>query len=267
MWNEFFTGKTVIVSGGSMGIGGGAVRAFAVAGARVVLADLADDVGTTLAKSLSGEGYDVAFRHCDVSSERDVESVYSWVDQHYGSLDVVFANAGVGWTKDVRHTTYEEWCRVVDINLTGMFLICRGAMRTMCDRKMGVIVVTSSPHALATVSDAGAYAASKGGTHSFIRSLALEGAPYGVRVNGVVPGTIDTPGVHKQTLIAKDPSEQLRLMAATHPLGRLGTPGEVANAVMFLASPLAEFVTGSTVSVDGGLMAGLPSGPPLNYNN
>jgi len=182
-------------------------------------------------------------------------------------LDVVYANAGIEWTKDVRHTSLQEWRHVLDVNLTGTFLITRAAMITMCDRKAGSIVVTSSPHALATVPDAGAYAASKGGVHALVRSLSLEGAPYGVRVNGIVPGTIDTPMVRREAQAAADPERQLELMAATHPLNRLGKPSEVANLALFLASPLADFMTGSLVSVDGGLMAGLPSGPPLSYNN
>jgi NAD(P)-dependent dehydrogenase (short-subunit alcohol dehydrogenase family) len=156
---------------------------------------------------------------------------------------------------------------VIDINLTGVFLLARAAMVRMCDAEKGSIVVTSSPHALATVPDAGAYASSKGGVHALVRALALEGAPFHVRVNGIIPGTIDTPMVQREARAAKDPEHQMVLMAATHPLNRLGRPEEVANVALFLASPLAEFITGSFVSVDGGLMAAMPSGPPLSYNN
>jgi dihydroanticapsin dehydrogenase len=267
MWSEYFSGKTVIVGGGSTGIGAAAVAGFAHAGANVVVADVADEIGAALAQSLNDEGHHVTYRHCDVSREEDVDGVFSWVEGTFGALDVVYANAGIEWTKDVRHTSLQEWRHVLDVNLTGTFLITRAAMITMCDRKAGSIVVTSSPHALATVPDAGAYAASKGGVHALVRSLSLEGAPYGVRVNGIVPGTIDTPMVRREAQAAADPERQLELMAATHPLNRLGKPSEVANLALFLASPLADFMTGSLVSVDGGLMAGLPSGPPLSYNN
>src|ERR1700722_567908 len=108
MWNDYFSDKTVVVAGGAMGIGGGTVEAFARAGARVVVADVADEPGRALAQSLTNEGHDVVYRHCDVSSEQDVESMYSWIQDNYGSLDIVHANAGVEWTKDVRHTTIEE---------------------------------------------------------------------------------------------------------------------------------------------------------------
>ena len=267
MWDEYFTGKTVVVGGGSTGIGAAAVEGFARAGAHVVIADVADEIGATLAQSLSSEGNHAVYRHCDVSREADVEGVFSWVDATYGSLDVLYANAGIEWTKDVRHTTLDEWQRVVDVNLTGMFLVCRAAMRRMCDQGFGSIIVTSSPHAIATVPDAGAYAASKGGAHALVRSLALEGAPYGVRVNGIIPGTIDTPMVRREAQASSDPEEQLVRMASAHPLGRIGQPFEVAESALFLASPLASFMTGSMVTVDGGLMSGLPAGPPLSYNN
>ncbi len=267
MWREYFDGKTVVVGGGSTGIGAAAVTGFAEAGAKVVVADVADDVGTQLAAALTANGGHVVYRHCDVSSEEEVTEVFRYVDATYGVLDVVYANAAIEWTKDIRHTSLAEWQRVIDVNLTGVFLVTRAAMLRMCDASKGSIVVTSSPHAVATVPDAVAYAASKGGVSALVRALALEGAPYQVRVNGIIPGTIDTPMVRREAQAAKDPEQQMVLMAATHPLNRLGRPEEVANLALFLASPLAEFITGSLVSVDGGLMAGLPSGPPLSYNN
>ncbi|MGD0853555.1 MAG: SDR family oxidoreductase [Acidimicrobiales bacterium] len=261
MWNEYFTGKTVIISGGSTGIGAGAAQAFARAGAHTIVADVQDSIGEELVRTLVAEGHSATFRHCDVGNEDDVEQVFALARDAFGDVDVAYANAGVEWTKDARHTTLEEWDHVLNVNLTGVFLVCRAAMRSMCERRTGSIVVTSSPHAWATVSDGVAYAASKGGVSSLVRALALEGAPYGVRVNGVVPGSINTPMIQREAQATSNPEEALRLMDRSQPWGRIGEPNEVANVTMFLASPLAEFVTGSLYSVDGGLMAALPMGP------
>jgi NAD(P)-dependent dehydrogenase (short-subunit alcohol dehydrogenase family) len=129
------------------------------------------------------------------------------------------------------------------------------------------VIITSSPHAQATVPDAAAYAASKGGVHALLHALALEGAEHGVRVNALIPGTIDTPMVQRELSVASDPQEQMKRFAASHPLGRLGQPEEVAAAALFLASDAASFITGTTLNVDGGLMAALPSGPAIPYNS
>jgi len=266
VWREYFEGKTVVISGGSTGIGAAVATEFSRAGARTIIADLADDAGHELAASLVAGGGDCCYRHCDVSHEGDVNALFAEVEETVGAPDVVFANAGVEWTKDVRSTSLAEWRRVIDINLTGIFLVTRGALRSMCERRDGAIVVTGSPHALATVPDAGAYAASKGGVHALVAALSLEGAPYGVRVNGVVPGTIDTPLVRREAMAAADPAAQMIAMAAAQPLGRIGQPEDVAQVVLFLASPLAGFVTGSFYGVDGGLRAALPAGPPMRYD-
>jgi len=252
MWSEYYSDTTVLVGGGSTGIGAAAVEGFARAGATTIVTDVADEIGEGLAQSLRDEGCAVAYRHCDVSVESDVLETFEWAQRTYGALDVVFANAGIEWTQDVRHTTLAQWQRILDVNLTGMFLVGRSALRIMCDQAHGSIVMTSSPHAVATVPDSGAYAASKGGVHALVRALALEGAPHGVRVNAVVPGTIDTPMVRREALASSDPDAQLALMAAGQPLGRIGQPVDVANAVVFLLSDQAAWITGQVLCVDGG---------------
>lgn len=266
-WSAHLADSVALVSGGATGIGAAAVRGFARTGATTIVADVADELGEALAASLVGEGYRVVFRHCDVTSESDVEATFAWVNTKYGAIDVVFANAGIEWTKDARHTTLAGWQRVIDVNLTGMFLIGRESLRYMCDRSSGSLIMTSSPHAVATVADTVAYAASKGGVNALVHALSLEAAPYGVRVNGVVPGTIDTPMVRRELEASSDPERQLSLLATSQPLQRVGQPEDVANLVMFLATPMASFITGALMSVDGGLMAGLPTGSPTSYQD
>ena len=207
------------------------------------------------------DGTDVE-AHLACDDTRHIEQV---VDE-FARLDVLHANAGIEWTKTIAETTSDEWRRVVDVNLGGMYLTSRYAMIEMRAQGGGAIVMTSSPHALVTSPDSGAYAASKGGVSALMRALALEGADGGVRVNAVLPGAIDTPMVRREAAVAKDPEEQMRRFGLIHPLARLGRPEEVAEGVLFLASDAASFITGTSLAIDGGLLAAAPSGPPLAYN-
>ena len=267
LWGDVYRGRVVVVVGGATGIGAAALRAFARAGAQVVLADVDDASGAQTVAELVASGAAARFVHCDVSVEHDVENLFRVVTTEVGDIDVVFANAGIEWTKDARHTDLEDWRRVLDVTLTGMFLVGRGALRVMCPRATGSLIMTTSPHALATVPDTVAYAASKGGVSALVRALALEAAPFGVRVNGVVPGSIDTPMARRELAASSDPEAQLAALATAQPIRRTGRPEDVAGAVLFLASPAADFVTGSLYSVDGGLMAGLPTGSPASYQD
>ena len=144
--------------------------------------------------------------------------------------------------KGIAQTTRADWARVIEVNLTGVYLASRYALIEMIRQRRGAIVITSSPHAVNTVPDAGAYAASKGGGLALMRALALEGAPYGIRVNALLPGAIDTPMLRREAATSNDPERELQRYAAIHPLNRLGQPEEVAAGV-FLASDDASFIT------------------------
>jgi NAD(P)-dependent dehydrogenase (short-subunit alcohol dehydrogenase family) len=260
--NRRFDGRVVIVTGGAAGIGAACSLAFAAEGATTYVLDNTSSAG----RELERQDGAIHFRHGDVTDEDAVRSVVAEAAKEHGRLDVMHANAGIEWTKNIANTTREEWARVIDVNLTGVYLAARYAMIEMVSQRRGAIVITSSPHAFNTVPDAGAYAASKGGTLALMRALALEGAPFGVRVNALLPGAIDTPMLRREASAAPDPEHQLERFGAIHPLNRLGTPEEVAAAALFLASDAAAFVTGAALAVDGGLLAAQPGGPPISYS-
>lgn len=261
-----FEGRTVLVTGGATGIGAASARAFAREGAVVTILDVNETEGESTAGEIQGAGGKARFRRVDVTDEAAVRGAVEQVVAESGRLDVLHANAGIEWTKTIAETGSDEWRRVIDVNLGGMYLASRYAMIEMRAQGAGAIVMTSSPHALVTSPDSGAYAASKGGVSALMRALALEGADGGVRVNAVLPGAIDTPMVRREAAVAKDPEEQMRRFGLIHPLARLGRPEEVAEGVLFLASDAASFITGTSLAIDGGLLAAAPSGPPLAYN-
>jgi NAD(P)-dependent dehydrogenase (short-subunit alcohol dehydrogenase family) len=255
-----FQGRVVAVTGGATGIGAATARAFAREGAQVTILDVNSAEGEATAAAIGGR-----FRAVDVSEEDAVREAVGEMVRDFGRLDVMHANAGIEWVKGIAQTTLCEWRRVIDVNLTGVYLACRYALLRMMEQRSGAIVVTASPHAVNTVPDAGAYAASKGGVLALTRALALEGAPYGVRVNCLLPGATDTPMLRREAQAAPDPEEQIRRFALIHPLARLCRPEEVAEAALFLASDAASFVTGAALPVDGGLLAAQPGGPPVSY--
>lgn len=266
MSSKRFEGRVAIVTGGAAGIGAACALAFAAEGATTYVLDNSPAGGGGLERAVEERGGTIHFRNGDVTDEEAMRSIVFEAMREHGRLDVMHANAGIEWMKGIADTTHEEWSRVIDVNLTGIYLATRYAMIEMVSAHRGAIVITSSPHAFNTVPDAGAYAASKGGTLALMRALALEGAPHGVRVNALVPGAIDTPMLRREAAGAPDPERQLERFGAIHPLNRLGRAEEVAEAALFLASDAASFVTGAALPVDGGLLAAQPGGPPISYS-
>ena len=242
---ERFRDRVVLITGGASGIGRAAVSRFAQEGARVVLVDLESSDGEALAADLRGEGHDVTLVAASVTDEAAVEAVYRDVRDQHGRLDVLVNNAGIVLESFGATTPLAEWRQVLEVNLDGAFLMARSAIPLMVESGGGAIVNLASMLGHVSVPGAASYVASKHAVVGLTKSLALEHARDGVRVNAVCPGFIKTPMIALD--IELDPT-----LPGRHPIGRLGEPEEVVAVVAFLASDEASFVTGSSYVVDGG---------------
>ncbi len=243
--------KTAIVTGGASGIGEATVRHMVQENAKVLIADLNTEAGEKLATELNGSGDTKAvFFKVDVTQEDQVKAMVNKAKTEFGSVDIVFNNAGIGHTGEAHEYTMEDWNKVISINLTGVFLVAKHSIAAMLDQGSGSIVNCASILGNVGQAQTAAYSAAKGGVKNLTKTLALEYAAKGIRVNSVSPGYIDTP------LLADAPEELKQVLVSRHPIGRLGRPEEIASAVVFLASDQASFITGADLLVDGGYTAG-----------
>jgi NAD(P)-dependent dehydrogenase (short-subunit alcohol dehydrogenase family) len=256
------TATTVLVTGAGSGIGAAVVVAAGSQGASVAAVDVdAEQLDRVVALVAQAGASDVLALEADVRSEHAVQEALARCCERLGVPTAVLANAGIEVNAAAHELPLQEWNRTIEVNLTGAFLTARHAIREMLREGVGgSVVCTSSPAAFVGFAGGNnaAYAASKGGISAMVRSLALEYGSAGIRVNGVVPGATDTP-----LLTVAAPAEQrgelrnhiVELAREQVPLGRLGTPEEVASAVLWLWSEAASYVTGSHLVVDGGLLA------------
>ncbi|MFC5728896.1 MULTISPECIES: 3-oxoacyl-ACP reductase [Nocardioides] len=243
-------GKTAVVTGGGSGIGLATARRLAAEGARVVIGDLDDARGKEVATEIGG-----SFVHVDVTSSEQVDALFQFAKDEYGSVDIAFNNAGISPPEDdsILITDLEAWKRVQEVNLTSVYLCCKAALRHMVEQKSGSIINTASFVALMGAATSQiSYSASKGGVLSMSRELGVQFARDGIRVNALCPGPVNTPLL--QDLFAKDPERAARRLVHI-PMGRFAEPEELANAVLFLASDESSFITASTFLVDGGISA------------
>jgi len=235
-------GRICLVTGAASGIGAATARFFAREGATVAVVDLQPSQDAAL--SLIG----------DVADEADVERVVAEVIERFGRIDVLVNNAGISGVGDVGETTVEQWDQVMRVNVRSVFLMSRAVVPGMQERRSGAVVNVSSAIAETGLARRISYAASKGAVLALTRSMQVDCAPYGVRVNAVLPGTIHTPFVDRYLEASyADPEEGLRSIRARQLTGELGRPEDVANAILYLASDESRFVLGSGLAVDGGL--------------
>ncbi len=251
-----FQAKAVLVTGGGSGIGLATALAFAREGARVAIADVSADRGEEGLAAARADGHEFLFLPGDVAREADAARMVQEVTSTFGRLDVVFNNAGILIEAPAHEMTEADWDRILAVNLKGVFLVSKHAVRQMLRQGGGVIVNTASVDAIVGDEDAPAYAASKAGVAQLTRSMALAYAERGIRVNAVCPGWTETRMFRQEAESRRVGLADYRdRAAAQHPLGRVGRPQEIAQVVLFLASDDASYMTGALVVADGGYTA------------
>ncbi len=246
---------TVLITGAGIGIGAGAARAFAKAGYRTIATDVLDEEGQQVVSGIESEGGEAEYYHLNVVSTDEVDSVVAAVQDKYGSLDTIVANAGIAHRVPLPELTDEKWDHTHEIDLKGVMRVCRAAAPAMREAGRGSVIAVSSIMGVAYGWDEHVqYSAAKAGVVGLVRGLAVELAREGVRVNGIAPGYIRTAqALSEEHSLGPEGLEQA---AEFIPLGRVGEPEDIADVMLFLASDGARYITGQVIVVDGGLLVG-----------
>jgi len=247
--------KVAIVTGGASGIGEATCRVFAREGARVIVADIQVERGKAVAQSLRAAGAAPEFVRTDVAVHADVKAMIDFAERKFGRLDVLVNNAGVESPKPEVDTSEEEYDRIMNVNVKGVFLATKYAVPLMKRGGGGSIINISSAYGIIGSAGFGAYHASKGAVRTFTKATAVAHAKDGIRANSIHPGPIDTPLLREAINLAPDPKAMEALFSAAQPIGRLGRPEEIANGCLFLACDESSFCVGAELAIDGGMVA------------
>ena len=247
-------GKSAVITGAGNGIGRATAIQFADEGARLVINDIDKRSLAAVAETLTSAGADIVEVVGNVADPADAQAMISAAISNYGVIDILVANAGVIPLGTITDTAPEDWDRVMDVDARGMFLTCKYAITEMARQGSGSIICLSSISGMAGQRGQAAYGPAKFVATGLTRHLAVEWAQHGIRVNAVAPGTIETEAV-RQVVKTADGRRYVDLIREQHPMKRLGQPAEVAQAIVFLASDDASFITGEVLAVDGGYLA------------
>ena len=247
--------KTALITGGAGGIGRAMAELFCKEGASVVIVDIHEDAGKKAAEELSSDGFGVAFYRCDLSNTDQIKKTVEKIENNYKSLDILCNNAGVELSAPLSETDESRWDYLFAVNVKAMFFLTQNCFNLLKRGNKPSIVNTGSISGLVGWPDSSAYCASKGAVVMLTKQMAVDLAPFGIRVNCVCPGTTDTAMIERLIGTGEQRAEAERDIKKMHLLGRFAEPKEIASAALFLASTEASFITGTILPVDGGYTA------------
>ena len=245
-------GRVSMISGAASGIGLGTAKRLAHFGAAVVILDINDANGKAAEAEIAQAGGHAMFVKCDVRSDADCRSAVEQTVSEFGRIDILFNNAGIAIRKNAVDLGEEEWDRAIDVMLKGTYLLSHNVIPHMIKQGGGSIINMGSGWAIRGGPDAVSYCAAKGGILNMTRAMAIDYGKHNIRVNCVCPGDVDTPLLRSELAQLGEDEAQFMAEAARRPLARLGTPEDIANAVLFFASDMSKWVTGAFLAVDGG---------------
>jgi NAD(P)-dependent dehydrogenase (short-subunit alcohol dehydrogenase family) len=248
-------GKVAAVTGAASGIGRGISFRLAEMGAFVAILDIDEAKGRETAADIEARAGSAVFVKCDVRSTADCRRAVETIIERQGKIDVLCNCAGIAIRKDIVDLTEDEWDLALDVTLKGIYLLSREVVPQMIRSGGGSIINIGSGWSLKGGPRAASYCAAKGGTVNLTRAMAIDHGKHHIRVNCVCPGDVDTPLLHSECSQLGEDTEAFMREAANRPLARVGTPEDIANAVLFLSSPMASWITGAALVVDGGGLA------------